>query len=254
MGMARRHLAAAIAALSIGFTAAAAIAATAVPANIAAALTDKARPAADASRDAARHPGEMLAWAGVKPGDKVADFIMGGGYFTRILAQAVGPKGHVWAFQPTEFIKFRAAYGEEQKAVVAAYPNVTPITASFGELKLPEKLDLVLTVQNYHDLHLKPFPADNAAKMNAEIFRALRPGGVYLVVDHVGPAGPDTPDKLHRIDPAQIKSEVTAAGFKLAGESDILRASADPHTANVFDPSIRGKTDQVILKFVKPRT
>jgi len=109
-------------------------------------------------------------------------------------------------------------------------------------------------VQNYHDLHLKPFPADNAARMNAEIFRALKPGGVYLVVDHVGPAGADTPDKLHRIDPAQIKSEVTAAGFKLAGESDILRASADPHTANVFDPSIRGKTDQVILKFVKPRT
>lgn len=249
--MARRHLAAAIAALSIGLSGVAL--AAAVPGNISAALADKSRPADDVKRDAARHPGEMLAWAGVKPGDKVADFIMGGGYFTRILSAAVGPKGHVWAYQPSEFIKFRAAYGEEQKAVAAAYANVTPITAPFSELKLPDGLDMVLTVQNYHDLHLKPFAADNAARMNAEIFRALKPGGTFVVVDHVGPAGADTPDKLHRIDPAQVRKEVEAAGFKFAGESDLLKSSADPHTANVFDPAIRGKTDQFAFKFVKPR-
>jgi predicted methyltransferase len=246
----RKHLAAAIAALSLGLAGVAV--AAAVPANITAALADKGRPEADVKRDAARHPGELLAWAGVKPGAKVADFIMGGGYFTRILSAAVGPKGHVWAYQPAEFIKFRAAYGEEQKAVAAAYSNVTPITAPFSELKLPDNLDLVLTVQNYHDLHLKPFAADNAAKMNAEIYRALKPGGTYVVVDHVGPAGAETPDKLHRIDPAQVRKEVEAAGFKFAGESDLLKASADPHTANVFDASIRGKTDQFAYKFVKP--
>jgi predicted methyltransferase len=251
--MSRKYIfAAAVAALAIG-AGIGAIGHAAVPPGLAAALADKGRPEADVARDAARHPGEMLAWAGVKPGDKVADFIMGGGYFTRILSVEVGPKGHVYAYQPAEFIKFRAAYADEQKAVAGAYPNVTAIDSPFAALKLPDRLDLVMTVQNYHDLHLKPFPADNAARMNAEIYRALKPGGVYLVVDHVGPAGPDTPDKLHRIDPAQIKTEVQAAGFKLAGESDLLRNTADPHTDNVFSPAIRGKTDQVILKFVKPR-
>ena len=243
------------AALSLAVVAGASLAWAAVPASLTAALADKGRPAADVSRDAARHPAEMLAWAGVKPGDKVADFIMGGGYFTRIPSAEVGPKGHVWAYQPAEFVKFRAAYATEQKAVADAYPNVTAISSPFSELKLPDKLDLVMTVQNYHDLHLKAFPADNAARMNAEIYRALKPGGVYLVVDHVGPsdAAADAPNKLHRIDPAQARKEIEAAGFKFAGESDLLKLPTDPHTANVFDPSIRGKTDQFVFKFVKPR-
>jgi len=248
----RQFIAAAVAALAIGAAGAGAVAYAAVPPGLAAALADKGRPAADVARDAARHPGEMLAWAGLRPGDKVADFIMGGGYFTRILSVAVGPKGHVYAYQPAEFVKFSANYGVQQKAVAAAYANVTPIDSPFAALALPDHLDMVLTVQNYHDLHLKPFPADNAAKMNAEIYRALKPGGVYLVVDHVGLAGVDI-DKLHRIDPAQIKTEVQAAGFRLAGESEMLRNPADPHTDNVFNPAIRGRTDQVILKFVKPR-
>jgi predicted methyltransferase len=250
--MSRRYFLAAVAALAIA-SGAAAIAQAAVPAPIAAALADKGRPEADVKRDAVRHPGELLAWAGVKPGQKVADFIMGGGYFTRILSAAVGPKGHVYAYQPSEFIKFSATYGEQQKAVAAAYPNVTAIAVPFSELKLPSKLDLVLTVQNYHDLHLKAFPADNAARMNSEIFRALKPGGVYVVVDHVGPAGPGVPDELHRIDPAQARREIEAAGFRFAGSSDLLKAAADPHTDNVFKPSIRGKTDQFAMKFVKPK-
>ena len=103
-----------------------------VPPTIQTALADSARPAADKERDATRHPGELLAFAGVKPGDKVADFIMGGGYFTRILAKAVGDKGHVYAYQPAEFIQFRAAYGDEQKAAVAGYANVTPLSDSLG--------------------------------------------------------------------------------------------------------------------------
>jgi predicted methyltransferase len=176
---------------------------------------------------------------------------MGGGYFTRILAKAVGPDGHVWAYQPGEFIKFRAAYGTEQQAVASAYPNVTALNAPFAALELPDRLDLVMTVQNYHDLHLKPFPADNAAKMNAAIFKALKPGGTYVVVDHVGLADADI-DKVHRIDPAQVRKEVEAAGFKLVAETDLLRNPADPHTDNVFMASIRGKTDQFAMKFRKP--
>lgn len=243
----------AIAAVAVGM-AGLAVAAQNLPAHIAAALADKGRPAAEVSRDAARKPGELLAWGGVKPGDHVADFIMGGGYFTRILSAAVGPKGQVFAYQPAEFIAYRAANGEALKAVAAAYPNVTPSNASLGAVKLPDGLDLVLTVQNYHDLHLKAFPADLAAKVNAEVYRALKPGGVFLVVDHVALAGAkDAPEKVHRIEAATVRREVEAAGFKFEGESDLLRNPADPRTANVFDAAIRGKTDQFALKFRKPR-
>src|SRR5262245_35683352 len=96
-----------------------------VPKNIASALADAKRPDADKQRDALRHPGDLLAWAGVKPGDNVADFMMGGGYFTRILSPAVGPKGHVYAYQAGEFIGMRAQYGTDQEKVTADYANVT---------------------------------------------------------------------------------------------------------------------------------
>lgn len=249
--MARNWMMAAAVALALG----ASVAHAAVPANIAAALADKARPAEDSARDAARKPGELLALGEVKSGGKVADLVMGGGYFTRILSAAVGPKGQVIAYQPTEFIQFQASYGENQKKVAAAYANVTPLTTTFGALDLPDGLDLVLTVQNYHDLHLTPFAADTASKVNAEVFKSLKPGGVYLVVDHVGVTGSgmEAPNKVHRIDPAIVKSEVEAAGFKLEAQSPLLAAPADPHTANVFDPSIRGKTDQFVMKFRKPK-
>ena len=226
-----------------------------IPANITKALADPARPATDVARDAARHPAELLAFAGVKPGAQVADFIIGGGYFTRILSAAVGPKGHVTAYQPAEFIQFQASYGENLKTVAAAYKNITPLSSSLQVMDLPDKLDLVMTVQNYHDLHLGPFPKDTATKINAEVFKSLKPGGVFLIVDHAATAGSGigAADTLHRIDIAAVKSEVEAAGFKLAAESSMLAVSADPHTANVFDPVIRGKTDQFVLKFVKPR-
>ena len=153
-----------------------------VPANLTAALADPARPAADTARDAARHPAELLALANIKPGGKVADFIIGGGYFTRILSAAVGPTGTVYAYQPAEFVKFQAKYGEDLKTVAAAYKNVTPLDGSLTGLDLPDGLDAVITVQNYHDLHLKPFPVDTAAKITSDgllgsNYVALEPGG-----------------------------------------------------------------------------
>jgi len=251
--MARNLTASIFAALAVGVAGMAM--AAAVPANITAALADKSRPEADVKRDAARHPGELLAFAGVKPGDKVADFMMGGGYFTDILSPAVGPKGKVYAYQSSEFIAFRAAYSEEQKKAIAGRDNTVALTGPLSAAGLPDGLDLVLTVQNYHDLHLKPFPAGTAAGVNAQVFKALKPGGVYLVVDHAAAAGaPITvADTLHRIDPAIVKQEVTAAGFKFEGESPILKDPADDHSANVFAPAIRGKTDQFVYKFRKPK-
>lgn len=255
--MARNSWVSVLAAAAIGATAVGVgVAAAAVPAYLTAALGDKARPPADSARDVARKPAELLELAEVKPGQKVADFMMGGGYFTRILSPAVGPSGKVYAFQSTEFIKFRAAYGAEQSAVVADYKNVVPLTAPLASVGLPDGLDLVLTVQNYHDLHLKTFPGDMADTVNKQIFKALKPGGIYLVVDHAAlPGAPlDTSDKLHRVDEAVVKKEVEAAGFKLVTEDDkLLGNPADPHDKLVFDPSIRGKTDQFILKFRKPK-
>ncbi|MCX8475003.1 MAG: methyltransferase [Sphingomonas sp.] len=226
-----------------------------VPASIQAALADPGRPAADKERDAARHPGELLAFAGIKPGDKVADFIMGGGYFTRILAKTVGDKGRVYAYQPAEFIAFRAAYADEQKAAVAGYANVTPLSDSLGTVKFAEPLDAIVTVQNWHDLHLKQSPPGFAASMAKRLYDDLKPGGVLLVVDHVAATDPGfaVPDKLHRIDPAAARAEIESAGFKFDGSLPLLANPADPHTAIVFDPSIQGKTDQFVYRFRKPR-
>ena len=250
--MARKHMVSVLAVLALSVSG---VAFAEVPANIAKALADPSRPADDTARDAARHPGEILALAGVKPGDTVVDYIMGGGYFTRILSGAVGPKGTVYAFQPAEFIKFKSSYGDNLKNVTAALPNSKPLDGPMTALDLPDNVDVVITVQNYHDMHLKQFPADTAAKADAEIFKSLKPGGVFLVIDHAAAAGSGltAPDTQHRIDIAAVKSEVEAAGFKLEAESPLLANPADPHTASVFDPSIRGKTDQFILKFRKPK-
>lgn len=220
-----------------------------------AALASPARPAADTAKDAARHPAETLAFAGIAPGQRVADFIMGGGYFTRLISLTVGPKGHVYAYQPAEFVAFRAQYGEEQKTTVAALPNATAVNGPLGGFTLPGGLDAIVTVQNYHDLHLKPFAPDTAAKANAALFKALKPGGTLLVVDHVAATGSglEAPDKLHRIDPAIARAELEQAGFVFAGQSAFLHATADPHTANVFDPAIRGHTDQFVYLFHKPK-
>lgn len=226
-----------------------------VPDNLLSAIADPARPEADRTRDAARHPGELLAFAGVKPGDKVADYIIGGGYFTRILAKAVGPTGKVYAFQPAEFIAFSAKYGENLDTVAKAYPNVVPSKASIGAFSTPEPVDLVITSQNYHDLHLGNATPEQIAAINKRVFEALKPGGVYLVIDHYAAdgTGATLSNKLHRIDIATVKSELAAAGFVLEAESPLLRNTADPRTASVFDPAIQGKTDQFVLKFRKPK-
>jgi predicted methyltransferase len=232
----------------------AAFAAAPTPPNIAAAVADTARPQAERDRDAARHPAEILAFAGVKPGDKVGDFIMGGGYFTRLFSVAVGPEGKVYGYQPAEFIQFQAKYGTDQDAVAAAYKNVTPLKASIGAVSFPEPLDIIFTAQNYHDLHLKVMPAPVAGLVGKALFDSLKPGGVLIVIDHYAADGTGTADsdRLHRIDIASVKSELAAAGFVLEDQSDILRNPADPRTALVFDASIRGKTDQFVLKFRKP--
>ncbi|WP_292064452.1 class I SAM-dependent methyltransferase [Brevundimonas sp. UBA7664] len=223
------------------------------PADYAAALAGSSRPADDRARDEARHTAETLAFARVRPGQKIADMIIGGGYFTRIFSAAVGPGGRVTAWQPAEFIAFQASYGESLTAV-DALANVDGIRSSMGAPDFPMGLDLVFTAQNYHDLHLNIAPADTASRVNAAVFRALKPGGLYVVIDHHAVAGAPltAADTVHRIDVEAVKREVLAAGFVLDGESAILANAEDPRTASVFDASIRGRTSQFMLRFRKP--
>ena len=232
--------------------------AKAPPPAVAAALADPGRPQTDKDRDAARQPAEVLALAGVKPGSKVADFIMGGGYWTRILAGVVGPTGKVYAYQPAEFIGFRAQYGTDQDEAVKGRANVVADRQSLATFTVPPgSVDAIITVQNWHDLHLNISPPTLGAKIAGELFKALKPGGVLVVVDHVGlNAGGAFADAntLHRGDAAATRKEIESAGFKLATESKLYARADDPHTANVFDPAIRGKTDQFIYKFVKPKS
>ncbi len=186
---------------------------------------------------------------------KVADFMMGGGYWTHILAPLVGPRGHVYGYQSAEFIKLRPAYGDEQKAAVAAHANASAVVTPWQDVAFPEPLDAIITVENYHDLHLSLTSADNALVTTKKLYAALKPGGLFLVVDHVANADPDfkTPNALHRIDPQAARLEIEKAGFQFVGTSPLLANPADPHDKLVFDPSIRGKTDQFIFLFRKPK-
>ena len=223
------------------------------PGDYAAALAADVRTAEDRARDEARHTADTLAFARVAPGGKIADMIIGGGYFTRLFSAAVGAEGHVTAWQPAEFIAFEDSYGEAATAA-DALPNVDAVRSPIGAPEFPAGLDLVFTAQNYHDLHMGVFPADTAAKVNAAVFEALKPGGLYVVIDHHAAAGSSlsAADGLHRIDVEAVKREVQAAGFVLDGESEVLVRPDDPMTANVFDPSIRGRTSQFMLRFRKP--
>jgi predicted methyltransferase len=230
----------------------------AAPAYVTAAVSDPTRPAEQVELDQWRKPAEVIAFAGLKGGDRVADFMSGNAYFTRIFSKVVGTEGRVYAFLPTQQI---ANCAPEETAGTKAlerdhrYRNVTVQIAAADRFAAPELLDMVWTAQNYHDLHDKFMGPTDVGAVNAAIFRALKPGGVYLVIDHVAEAASGLRDTetLHRIDPDTIRSEVTAAGFVFEAQSDALRNPDDSHVKLVFDPAIRHRTDQVVLKFRKPR-
>ncbi len=208
-----------------------------------AAVADPARPASERELDAARKPAEVLAFYGVKSGDKVADLWAGRGYYTAILSEVVGPKGMVYTVNPNS----RDEINQRWKA--PKFANVKVADGPFDKLALPQdgSLDFVLIHLNYHDL-----APEVRAPMNKRILGALKRGGIYAVVDHSAKEGTgnEASKTLHRIDKQQVIKEVTGAGFRLAREGDMLRKPEDTRDFNVNKE--RNKDDRFVLAFEKP--
>ena len=254
-----------------------------IPPYVTAAVNDDHRPAADRMRDVNRKPAESIAFAGVKPGDKVVDFLAGGGYFTRILSKVVGPQGHVYATAPVIAAPMgnmpmgnmpmpnmpqqgampmqnmpmpgMAQRGMEDPlreiTTDPAYANVSEVIQPTSQLKVIEPVDVVWTSQNYHDLHNPgSLHADDMAAFNKSVFDALKPGGVFLVIDYAAVPGTGFTQSpaLHRADPEAEKAEILKAGFVFEGESKILARANDPHTMRAHE-----QDDQFMFRFRKPR-
>jgi predicted methyltransferase len=236
----------------------AAAAAPAVTAKMKAAVADPGRPADDTARDANRKPAEMLAFAGITPGKVVVDMLPGAGYFTRIFARAVEPGGRVYAYFGIQYdarLKSQNKDPDNQFAdLKATYKDLDVIHGPLAQFVTPEPVDIVWTSDNYHDMHNKAYDMDVNA-VNKAVFKSLKPGGYYVIIDHkaADSAGDDVTETLHRIKESTTKKEVEAAGFKLVAEGHDLNAPADDGTKKVFDADVRGKTNQFMLKFQKPR-
>lgn len=218
-------------------------------AYISAAIASARRPADDKAQDASRHPAETLALSGVKPGWKIGEILPGEGYFTRLFSLAVGRNGHV-------FTIVRPHGSQYEHPVAEDMGNVTTVIAQYTNFTFPEPVDLVFTARNYHDLQIKSYTMGEPVEMDRAAFAALKPGGYYVVIDHSAIPGTvmDQVHPLHRADQDAIRREIESVGFVYDGESQMLRNPSDPRTQSVFDPAIRGHTDQFFMRFRKPAT
>jgi predicted methyltransferase len=221
-----------------------------MPDYIVKAVQSPDRTPAMTARDADRKPAELLALSGVKPGDKVVEFAGFGQYFTTMLSSIVGEKGSVHMID-LPYTEARA--GAASRDFVAKHPNTRYEVVDYNAVTLPENVDVVFNVLYYHDLHIQDSPIDVAA-LNAKVFKALKPGGIFFIVDHNAKPGSGMADAktLHRIDPEVIRREVKAAGFELVEDSKLLANPEDDHSWGPFTPGRRGTTDQAVLKFRKP--
>lgn len=234
-------------------------AAVANGAAVAAAIASPDRPKADVEQDARRRPAELLAFLGVLPGMRAIDVFSAGGYYTELLARVVGVKGQVVAYNNPPYAKF-AEQAIAERYAGGRLGNVLQVTTDIGALDLPPaRFDGAMFVMSYHDLYWRPadgsWPPTDPAVLLARIFAALKPGGVVVVQDHVANPGGEPTEvatKLHRIDPAVVRRDFEKAGFAFDAESHVLAHAGDDHTKLVFDPAVRGQTDQFVYRFRKP--
>lgn len=226
-----------------------------LPLDIRTALAEPGR-AMHQGADVRRHPGEIVALSGLKRGDRVLDLIPGDGYWTRLFSRIVGPEGRVYAVWPKNYADVATGNVATLRQIAASpdYPNVRVEVQPTPMLSAPEPLDMVFTSQNYHDYPDEFMGRFDPAQLNRAVFDMLKPGGTWFIVDHAAEAGSGMRDteRLHRIDPAVVRRQVEAAGFEFIGASDVLHNPADDHRLRVFDPRIRGRTDQFVMRFRKP--
>ena len=231
--------------------------ALAAPADVMGAVASAARPAEDRALDASRKPAEVLRFMGLETGDRVLDLFAGSGYYTEIMAKAVGPRGLVLGWNPANFAS--AENAAKWAALKGRAANTGVFATPANALSLPTSaFDFVMLHLNYHDVYWEDakfrFPRVDPKGFVRTVFETTKPGGVVAVIDHVAAPGGDVRAvvaKLHRMDPAVIRADFEAAGFVFDGESDVLRVPGDDLGKLVFDPAVRGKTDRVVYRFRK---
>jgi predicted methyltransferase len=227
---------------------------TATPAYVTAAMHAPGR-AADAPEDAHRQMAAIMTFTQAKPGQKVVELVPADGYWTKVFSGIVGDKGHVYTIWPDGYQQYvENSYVNWQKLVTTQYKNVSLIRGAGGDFQVPEPVDAVFTNQNYHDYHDKFMGPVDMAAFDKKVFDALKPGGVFVVIDNAAPAGSgfaDT-DTTHRVDPEAVKKEVESAGFMFDGSSEVLKNPADDHTLVSYKPPMAGHNDQFMFRFRKP--
>jgi predicted methyltransferase len=246
--------------LALSLVAALPATASAAPRDFAAAVTTPGRPSDAIALDASRRPAEVLDFLKVRGGTRVLDVLAGSGYYTEILARAVGPRGHVTAITATQSGKSPEA-AAKWTALLARNPNVTRVPQSFEAVTPPlDRFDTTIIHLDYHDMYWENakngIVRQDPARFVRALYAAMKPGGIVGVADHVAVAGSDprvSADTLHRIDPAIVRADFERAGFVLDATSPVLAVAEDDHSKNVFDPAIRGKTDRFLFRFRKPR-
>ena len=234
-------------------------AAQATPADVATAVSAPGRPADAVALDEVRKPAEVLRWLGLERGDRVFDFVTGNGYYAEIMARAVGPTGHVTGWNMPSLMRSErtrtALNGIRERS-----PNTSFYATPNNAFALPDQAyDFIMLHMVYHDTYWESdrfgIHRIDPATITAALFRATKPGGTVAVIDHVAADGRETRAEVeatHRIVPATVRADFERAGFEFVGESDLLRNPSDDRSKNVFDPSIRGRTDRFVYRFRRP--
>jgi predicted methyltransferase len=220
-----------------------------------AAVKHVGRPADDSARDVLDHPAEILRLAGIKPGMQVADVLAGDGYYSELLGYIVGPKGHVFMINNTAFDNWSQP-ALDARVGGGRLANVTRETLDLNDMKLPPaSLDAILLVKVYHDMYWvdtspkSPWPKIDVSAVLDQLSRALKPGGILLLIDHSAKTGHGKADagSLHRIEESFAIQDFAAHGFSVMAKSDLLRRPDDMRDLISYKGPAAGKTDRFVL-------